>query len=442
MRKLSLTACVLMAVLMSGPLFATATGTIAPFPRHQFFDNNGDPCNGCLLFTYTAGTSTKLSTYSEVTLTSANANPLTLPSTGRATIFLTPGLSYKFILAPATDVDPPLSPLWTVDNVGAVPPTGTATDVDISGTAGESLTAGDAVYMSDGSGGTTTGRWYKADADQVYSSSTAQAVGFATAAITTGSSGTIRRGGRITGLSGLTAGTLYYVSATGGALTSSAPTNVRAILQADATTAGVILTGEPLASATVVGVVGLVSQTLGTGVSTDVKTIGGLAVNSTPNYKPGGDSALDALASGILTTSVDSVQHANSGTGETDLSSYSLPANTLSANTKSIRVTFWGTLAANANTKTIKFKFGASSFTGYTSTGNGIPFFGVAIVQRTGAATQKVTVFVQTSTGTSIGASGTAAETLSGAVTVKTTGQSGTASSDILQENFFVEVLG
>jgi hypothetical protein len=162
-----------------------------------------------------------------------------------------------------------------------------------------------------------------------------------------------------------------------------------------------------------------------------------------PTYKPGAASTFAAQISGLLTGSVDSVQHANGTTVETDLSSFSLGANTLSANTKILRVTFWGTFAANANTKTIRFKFGASSFQIYSSTTNGGSWKAVCEVQRTGAATQKVTGWVMNSTGGGVtGASGTAAETLSGAVTVKSTGQSGTASSDILQENFFAEVVG
>lgn len=413
------------------------SGTTIPAIPPTYFTDAGAPAAGYKLFTYQAGSSTKLATYTDVGLTVANANPIVLDAAGRATIFLSPA-SYKFVFTSPTDTDPPTSPIWTRDNVSAIPVTNV--DLDIPGTAGEDLSAGNVVYLSAGDGGNSAGRWYKADADLTYASTTANAIGMMPADLASGVSGSIRLIGRMTGLSGLTAGTLYYVSATAGALTSSAPTNARPVAVADSTTSVVLSQWIPVptATATLAGIVSLGTQALGTGT----KTVDGLAVNSTPNYKPGGDAALDALASGVLTPSVDSVQHANSGTGETDLSSYSLPASTLSANTKALRIIFWGTLAANGNTKTLRVKFGATSFTGYASTGNGVPYYGMAIVQRTGAATQKVTVFVQTSGGTSTGASGTAAETLSGAVTIKTTGQSGTASSDILQENFFVETLG
>lgn len=260
---------ILITVLMAGGLELpahAASGTLMPEVKRTFVDNNGDPCSAsCRVFWFVSGTTTKLSAYSDVGLTSALANPTTLDTSGRIAAggpFLTPGLSYKVVLAPAGSDDPPSSPIWTQDNVAAVPPAGSSADTDVTGTAGEALSAGDAVAMSDGSGGGTAGRWYKADSDLTYLSISAQTVGFATTAISAGSSGTIRRGGRITGLTGLTAGTLYFISATGGALTSTAPTNARAILQADSTTAGVILTGEPYASSTLQGVVSTGTQTL------------------------------------------------------------------------------------------------------------------------------------------------------------------------------------
>src|SRR3990167_2322844 len=110
-------------------------GTIAPFPHHQFFDDDGDPAASYRLFTYSSGTSTKLSTYSDVDLSSANANPYTLPADARMTTYLTPGESYKFVLAPPGSDDPPTSPTWTQDAVSAVPPGSSSADVDVTGTA-------------------------------------------------------------------------------------------------------------------------------------------------------------------------------------------------------------------------------------------------------------------------------------------------------------------
>ena len=113
------------------------SGTLMPWAKSQWFDSNGDPANGYQLFTYTAGTSTKQATYSDSALTTANTNPIVLDSAGRATVFLDPSLSYKFVLATDTDTDPPTSPVWTVDNVDAIPVVDQS--LDISGTAVETL---------------------------------------------------------------------------------------------------------------------------------------------------------------------------------------------------------------------------------------------------------------------------------------------------------------
>jgi hypothetical protein len=66
----------------------------------QFFDNNGNPLNGGLIYTYAAGTTTPAATYTSSTGGTANANPIVLDSAGRtpAQIWLTAGSSYKFVL--------------------------------------------------------------------------------------------------------------------------------------------------------------------------------------------------------------------------------------------------------------------------------------------------------------------------------------------------------
>lgn len=212
------------------------TATIAPAPKHQFFTDAGAVAASYKLFTYLAGTTTKEATYTDSALSSANTNPIVLDSAGRATIFLS-ATSYKFVLAPSTDTDPPASPVWTVDNVGAVPPT--SVDVDVSATAGEALSANDCVYLSDGSGSLTAGRWYKADADNTYSS-TAPMVGFATAAIASAATGTVRIIGRMTGFSSLSTGSTYYASATAGSITATQPANPRVVGVADSSTSLVL----------------------------------------------------------------------------------------------------------------------------------------------------------------------------------------------------------
>ena len=105
---------VALLVLLAVVSLSGQNGTVMPYAKIQFFDNNGDPCNGCLLYTYNSGTTTPLATYSESTLTTPNANPVVMDSAGRATVFLSP-TAYKFVLKTAAAVT-----LWTVDGISAV----------------------------------------------------------------------------------------------------------------------------------------------------------------------------------------------------------------------------------------------------------------------------------------------------------------------------------
>lgn len=197
-------------------------GSIAPFPYHQFFNDVGDPLAGGLLWTYAAGTNNSLSTYSDADLTSANPVPIVLDAAGRAKIWLPQGLAFKFVLANPTDTtNPPTSPLWSIDGVFSVPLS--SVNTDIQGTAGGTITAGDAVFLSDGSGGRQAGRWYPTDADDVNSSKNAPATGFALANQLNNGQLAIRTAGKVTGLSSLTPGAAYYVSSTAGGTTSTLP---------------------------------------------------------------------------------------------------------------------------------------------------------------------------------------------------------------------------
>lgn len=85
----------------------------------QFFDDNGDPLSGGKLFIYTAGTTTKVVSYTSSSASTPNANPIILDAAGRVVeeIWLTSGASYKFVLSPSTDTDPPTAAIWTKDNI-------------------------------------------------------------------------------------------------------------------------------------------------------------------------------------------------------------------------------------------------------------------------------------------------------------------------------------
>lgn len=99
---------------------------LSPVARSQFFDSNGNPLSGGKLYTYEAGTTTPLATYSDSAELSANTNPIILDSRGECTIRLLANSSYKFVLDDSND-----NTLWTVDNITAPP-----TTVQVSTTAG------------------------------------------------------------------------------------------------------------------------------------------------------------------------------------------------------------------------------------------------------------------------------------------------------------------
>lgn len=89
---------------------------LAPHLKQRFYDNNNNPLNKGLLFCYVAGTSTKQTTYSDSAGT-PNTNPIVLNFRGECDLWLDTTKTYKFVLAPAADTDPPTNPFWSVDNV-------------------------------------------------------------------------------------------------------------------------------------------------------------------------------------------------------------------------------------------------------------------------------------------------------------------------------------
>jgi hypothetical protein len=83
----------------------------------QFFDDNGDPLTGGLLYAYTAGTTTPATTWTSNSGASANTNPIVLDAAGRtpAEIWVNSGATYKFILKTSTG-----TLVGTYDNIPAI----------------------------------------------------------------------------------------------------------------------------------------------------------------------------------------------------------------------------------------------------------------------------------------------------------------------------------
>lgn len=83
----------------------------------QFFDNSGNVLTGGKIYTYEAGTTTPLATYTSSTGSTAHTNPIVLDSAGRVPsgeIWVVPQ-PYKFVLKTSADVT-----IATYDNVGAI----------------------------------------------------------------------------------------------------------------------------------------------------------------------------------------------------------------------------------------------------------------------------------------------------------------------------------
>lgn len=82
----------------------------------QLFDNNGNPLSGGKLFTYEAGTTTPLTTYTSSAGNTAHTNPIILDAAGRVPtgeIWLDYTKLYKIAVKTSTDVQ-----IAVYDNIG------------------------------------------------------------------------------------------------------------------------------------------------------------------------------------------------------------------------------------------------------------------------------------------------------------------------------------
>lgn len=85
---------------------------LSPVLVQRFCDNNGNPLFGGQLYSYEAGTTTPLATYTDSTGVTANTNPVILNARGEANVWVPPNVAYKFVLEDSSG-----NTIWTVDNV-------------------------------------------------------------------------------------------------------------------------------------------------------------------------------------------------------------------------------------------------------------------------------------------------------------------------------------
>lgn len=99
------------------------TTSLAPILT-QLFDDYGAVLAGGFIYTYEAGTTTPLVTYTDLAGAVPNANPVELDASGRATVRVTDGVAYKFIVKDADGAT-----VETIDNIIVGEAAGTSDNV-------------------------------------------------------------------------------------------------------------------------------------------------------------------------------------------------------------------------------------------------------------------------------------------------------------------------
>lgn len=156
-----------------------------------------------------------------------------------------------------------------------------------------------------------------------------------------------------------------------------------------------------------------------------------------------GSSTTAARMPAVATTLYTSTS-TGADTTETDLQSYTLPANVLGTNGRAIRIRAWGDTAANGNTKTIRLKFGGTTLQANNTTAapNGLDWVTEAYVVRISSGQQTYSSFMLMSTTPQDTTSTAISITDTASIIIKVTGQNGTANAgDITCRGMTVEVL-
>lgn len=128
-------------------------------------------------------------------------------------------------------------------------------------------------------------------------------------------------------------------------------------------------------------------------------------------------------------------------TTQEDLMTYTIPANTLKSG-QTVKLTAWGTFAANANTKTPRLWFGANSVVDYAGAHNNVPWRLTSEIRITGTDAQEYSSAAYVSAAVPVVRQGTATNDDGSTIVVKMTGQNGTANAgDIVCQGFSVEII-
>lgn len=79
-------------------------GVVPVFPRMQLLDALGVPLANGTVDVYLAGSTTRSNTWQDRSLTTLNTNPIVLDAAGSCAIFMSPSLTYKFVVTSAVGV--------------------------------------------------------------------------------------------------------------------------------------------------------------------------------------------------------------------------------------------------------------------------------------------------------------------------------------------------
>jgi len=123
---------------------------LCPFSGRQFLDANGDPYSGAKLFSYEAGSSTKVTLTKDQAGASNHTNPIILNTRGEPAdgsgaskpMWQADGVAVKLVLAPSDDTDPPVSAISTWDELEGI------NDTAVSGGGDEWITGATPPYVS------------------------------------------------------------------------------------------------------------------------------------------------------------------------------------------------------------------------------------------------------------------------------------------------------
>ena len=159
------------------------------------------------------------------------------------------------------------------------------------------------------------------------------------------------------------------------------------------------------------------------------------------NIADNGDVDISSQLAAIPEVLTKTAAEVQATTAETNFLNYTVPANTLSADGQMLRAILEGVTAANANNKTFKVYFGGTQVgSTLTIANSGVPWRLAINVHRRGSASQVVvwTLTYAAGNGTTIDR-GTLTKDLTASQALRVTGQSGTATGDVVFDAAHVE---